>query len=151
MAVEKGIKHVMIDSMVKCGVDSERNEPQKNFISKLQDIAKEHKIHIHLVHHTRKTQNETDIQDKYSVKGAGEIVDLTDNLIIVQRNKKKEFELMNNKSLDTIEYHEANPDCFLTVSKQRHGDFEGRFAFWFDKDSTQWCEFPDKRKMVFVK
>lgn len=145
MAVEKGIKHIMIDSMVKCGVSSEKNEPQKQFLSKVQDIAKEHKVHIHIVHHTRKTEKETDIPDKYSVKGAGELVDLTDNLILVYRNRLKEKKKRENGDCD-----EGEPDCFLQVSKQRHGDWEGAWGFWFEPKSTQWCETPDRRKHTYV-
>jgi twinkle protein len=142
MAKEQNIKHVMIDSLVKCGVNSEKNEPQKAFISKIQDIAKEHKIHIHIVHHTRKGQHETDRPDKYSVKGAGEIVDLTDNLILVSRDKKKENEIQKliMKNEDTSFLKAEKPDCYLSISKQRHGDFEGVFGFWFDSESTQWLE-----------
>lgn len=135
MAVEKGIKHVFIDSLVKCGVNSEKNEPQKQFLNKIQDIAKEHKIHIHVIHHTRKTQHETDIPDKYSVKGAGELIDLTDNLILVYRNKIKEKKIKEKKGFD-----ENEPDCFLDISKQRHGEWEGRFGFWWHEATTQWID-----------
>lgn len=145
MAVEKGIKHIMIDSLVKCGVNSEKNEPQKMFLNKIQDIAKEHKIHIHVVHHTRKTQHETDMPDKYSVKGAGELVDLTDNLILVYRNKLKEKKRKENQPFD-----EGEPDCYLDISKQRHGDFEGRFGFWWESNSTQWLDNPNGRKHIYV-
>ena len=135
MAAEKGIKHIMIDSLVKCGVNSEKNEPQKQFLNKVQEIAKEHKIHIHIVHHTRKTADETENPDKYSVKGAGELVDLTDNLILVYRNRKKEKKIKEGK-----EFEEDEPDCFLDVSKQRHGEWEGRFAFWWDPKTSQWLD-----------
>lgn len=146
MAKEKGIKHVMIDSLVKCNVNSEKNEPQKQFLSKLQDIAKEHKIHIHVVHHTRKGQNETDRPDKYSVKGAGELVDLTDNLLLVYRNKTKEKKASMGEVVD-----KEDPDCFITVSKQRHGDFEGSFKFWWHEDSTQWLDNPNNQKHIYVR
>ena len=135
MAVEKGIKHIMIDSLVKCGVNSEQNEPQKYFLNKIQEIAKEHKIHIHIVHHTRKTAHETDTPDKYSVKGAGELIDLTDNLILVYRNRVKEKKLKENKEVE-----EGFPDCYLDISKQRHGEWEGLFSFWWDDKSTQWID-----------
>lgn len=135
MAVEKGIKHIMIDSLVKCGVNSEQNEPQKYFLNKIQEIAKEHKIHIHIVHHTRKAAHETDIPDKYSVKGAGELIDLTDNLILVYRNRVKEKKIKENKEIE-----EGIPDCYLDISKQRHGEWEGLFSFWWDDKSTQWID-----------
>ena len=145
MAKEKGIKHIMIDSLVKCGVNSEKNEPQKQFLNKIQEIAKEHNIHIHLVHHTRKTASDTDRVDKNSVKGAGELVDLTDNLILVSRNRSKE-----QKKKDNADYDEESPDCFLNIAKQRHGDDEPLFSFWWDEKSTQWCDSSDLRIHRYV-
>lgn len=135
MAVEKNIKHVFIDSLVKCGVNSEKNEPQKQFLNKIQAIAKEHNIHIHIVHHTRKTQHETDVPDKYSVKGAGELIDLTDNLILVYRNKYKE-----KQKKEKIEVDEETPDSYLDIAKQRHGEWEGLFGFWWHEQTTQWID-----------
>ena len=132
----------MIDSLVKCGVSMEKNEPQKTFMSKLQDIAKEHKIHIHVVMHTRKSEKESDVPDKYSVKGAGELVDLTDNLLIVYRNKKKEFEAQKPEHEQKKELIEQ-PDCFIRVAKQRHGSFEKSFGFWWNEKREQWREKPN--------
>ena len=145
MAVEKNIKHIMIDSLMKCGVDSRENELQKRFISKLQDIAKEHDIHIHLVHHMRKKESETSVPDKTDVKGAGELVDLTDNLLIVYRNKIKELKVMNNEPFD-----DETPDCFVWVNKQRNYEWEGKFAFWFHRESLQWCEFSNRKRHNYV-
>jgi twinkle protein len=131
-AEELGIDHIMIDSLVKCGVKME-NENQRDFVDALAWAAKEHKIHIHLVHHIRKAADEKALPDKYSVKGAGEIVDLTDNLLIIMRNKAKEAKIRMMQ-----EYDHSEPDGYIRVAKQRHGEFEGLFAFWFDARSQQW-------------
>lgn len=139
-AEELGVDHVMIDSLVKCGVDSEHNEPQNRFVDALAWAAKEHKIHIHLVHHVRKAADEKTVPDKYSVKGSGGIVDLADNLLIVARNKAKETKIRIKEAnpLSDVDFDPQEPDCFIRVAKQRHGEWEGLFSFWFDKGSQQW-------------
>ena len=143
-AEELGVDHVMIDSLVKCGVDSEHNEPQNKFVDALAWAAKEHNIHIHLVHHIRKAADERIIPDKFSVKGAGEIVDLADNLLIIARNQVKEAKIRAMQEVDASE-----PDGFIRVAKQRHGEWEGLFNFWFDARSQQWIPEYGKPAMPF--
>lgn len=134
-AAEKlGIKHIMIDSLMKCVAGDDDYNGQKQFVDALCWIARKYNIHIHLVHHTRKSASETDIPDKHSVKGAGAIVDLVDNLVIVHRNTLKEKWLRENDQ----RYEEEAPDCYLRVAKQRHGDWDGIFYFWFHPESQQW-------------
>jgi len=145
MAVELNIKHVFIDSLVKCGINSQENEPQKIFLSRLQDLAKEHQVHIHLVHHIRKSASANDVPDKFSVKGAGELVDLADNLIIVHRNRelqnKKNYALQNNNMINGLQFKDIQkPDSKLILDKQRHFDFEGIFNFWWHAESQQWID-----------
>ena len=132
---EQGVEHVMIDSLVKCGVNSEKNEPQKDFLNKLQAIAKEHKIHIHLVHHVRKGANDTDTPDKNSIKGAGELADLADNILMITRNQKKAKAIR-----EKLPFDEDAPDSFIDVLKQRHGEWEGRFCFWWCEKTMQWID-----------
>ena len=53
----------MIDSLVKCGVGVDDYNAQKKFVDALCWAAKQHKVHIHLVNHIRKGNNETEIPD----------------------------------------------------------------------------------------
>ena len=130
-----GIKHIIIDSMVKVVPNVEDRAAQSAFVDRLCWAAKQYKIHIHLVVHTRKGASETDQPDKYSVKGAGEIVDLADNLILVSRNIGKEKKVRENRAESAdIE----SPDCFLRVAKHRHGEWEGTWGFWWHEESQQW-------------
>jgi len=132
-AKERGVKHFMIDSLVKCGLGTDDFNGQKNFVDQLANVAKEHKIHVHLVVHIRKGQSETDVPDKFDIKGAGEITDLADNVLIVSRNLRKEKLRRENKEFD-----EESPDSFIRVAKQRHGEWEGNFGFWWHEKSQQW-------------
>lgn len=132
-SVEHDCGHLMIDSLVKLGYGDDYNR-QVAFIDTIQQLAKEHRIHVHLVHHMRKGSDETQAPDKYSVKGAGEIVDLADNLLIVHRNLRKEKLRRTNDAA----FNAEEPDGFIRVAKQRHGEWEGLFSFWFHADSQQW-------------
>ena len=133
-----GANHVMIDSLVKCGVAD--HDGQKVFVDALAWSAKEHKIHIHLVHHVRKPADDQHMPGKSDIKGAGEITDLADNVLIIGRNLVKEAQLREKQNfpLRDVKYNAADPDCYIRVVKQRHGEWEGHFNFWFDKTSQQW-------------
>lgn len=133
-ATELGAKHIIIDSLMKCVKGTDDYNSQKNFVDALCWSAKRHDIHIHLVHHIRKSANETDEPDKYSIKGAGEITDLADNVILVYRNLLKER--LRDQGSD--KYKDEDVDCALRVVKQRHGEYEGRFGFAWHPDSQQW-------------
>lgn len=140
-----GIDHIIIDSLMKCGLGNDDYNGQKSFVDKLCWAAKNTGIHVHLVHHMRKGGKELEEPDKFDVRGAGEIVDLVDNLFIVHRNKSKEERLAQGK-----EVGEEEPDCTLKIAKQRHGEWEGKFKFWFHKESMQYVPQPKDRPMFYA-
>ncbi|MEN8171396.1 MAG: AAA family ATPase [Chloroflexota bacterium] len=135
---ELNIDHIIIDSLMKCGIPNKDTEKMQLFIDRLMWVAKTHGGHIHLVHHVRKGENEDNIPNKFDVKGAGEITDMVDNVCLVWKNKKKERMVENG---DTVE--KMIPDGLVIVEKQRHGEWEGRINLWFDKPSNQFKGSPD--------
>ncbi len=139
-AQELGISHIMIDSMMKCGISPEDYPRQKEFVDRLCWCAKSEDIHIHLVHHIRKGNSESERPDKFDIKGAGEITDLVDNVFIVHRNKAKERNAEKESPDPKIR---KQSDQTLRIAKQRHGEWEGTFGFWFHKSSTQFVSSPD--------
>lgn len=141
-AKELGIDHIMIDSLVKCGIGTDDYNGQKRFVDKLTAIAKEHNVHIHLVVHMRKGHRETDVPDKFDVKGAGEITDLADNVLIIARNQSKEEQrrLKRIKGEELSVEDDKTPDAFIRIAKQRHGEYEGLMGFWWHEDSQQWVD-----------
>lgn len=128
-AVTMNIKHIVIDSLIKCGIAKKDMEKQSQFVDHLCWIAKTKKIHIHLVHHIRKGESEYKLPDKFDIRGASEIIDLVDNIFIIHRNKRKE-----EKNSDD----ETEADCFLKIAKQRHFSWEGIFNLWFNKENGQY-------------
>jgi twinkle protein len=144
------VNHVFIDSLVKCGLGVDDYNKQKNFVSELSELAKEYKIHIHLVVHMRKGRDETELPDKFDIKGAGEITDLADNVLIVARNTRKQIALQDI-DLTEVEADEwANqPDGTIRIAKNRHGEFDGKFNFWYDPASQQWLESKNQKPYVY--
>lgn len=125
--------HVVVDSLMKCGMAPDDYGAQKSFVDGLCGIALETGMHIHLVAHARKGDKETDRLDKFDLKGSSEIADQVDNLLIVSRNKRKEAD-KDGKLMD-------EPDAFLSVVKQRHGDWEGTAGLWYDHPSQSYLPF----------
>ncbi len=135
---QMGMNHIMIDSLVKCGIAPDDYNKQKYFVDRLCWIAKTNKVHIHLVHHVRKGDKEGKTPDKFDIKGAGEITDLVDNVFIVHRNKDKERKAEAKKPIEELE-----PDTVIAVAKQRHGGWEGTIPLYFHKASQQFMSAPN--------
>lgn len=146
-AADMGIQHIVIDSLMKCGINSDDYNLQKTFLDQLCAVAKDGNTHIHMVAHARKGETEHRSIDKMSVKGASEITDMADNVFTIWRNKKKEEESSKtNQDADTLKM----PDVLLTCEKQRHGEWEGRIALWFHKDSMQYVAKDGARPIDFM-
>ena len=152
MAKDLGCKHILIDSLTKCGLPYGERGAEKNFIDALCATAKAFQIHIHLVAHVRKPTNKASeyIPDKYDVRGAGELTDLVHNVIIHWSDKKKakiKKKLDAGRRLDQREtdYLMDNPDQRMIVEKQRNGAYEGTIALEFHQS----LQFNEGRLLPF--
>lgn len=123
-----GIQQFVIDSLMKCVKGEDDYNAQKDFVNELCAFAQAHGVHVHIVHHVKKGESEHKAPGKFDVKGSGAITDQVDNVFIVWRNKKAEAE--NN----------GEATCVVACEKQRNGEFEGKFLFWFDLESNQFLE-----------
>ena len=131
-AHELGIKHIIIDSLTKCGVGRDDYTKQAEFVDRLQWCAKTWDIHIHLVCHMRKS----DSRGKNDIRGAAEITDLADNVFILTRNHTKEEEALkqaHGKSFNEKILTQA--DAYLKIAKNRENGFEPNFSLWFHQNS----------------
>jgi twinkle protein len=127
------VKHVFVDSLMKCVRGSDDYTGQKVFVGDLCTLALAYDLHVHLVAHARKGQHEGDALDKFDIRGAGEIADQVDNVVMIQRNKRKEAARERGDADDS-------PDAFMNICKQRHGNFEGVMGFWYDGSSGTYSE-----------
>ena len=131
MAKDLGCKHILIDSLTKCGLPYGERGAEKDFIDALCATAKAFHIHIHLVCHVRKPSNHGQeyIPCKFDVRGAGELTDLVHNVIIHWNDKKKaKIKLkqsggvrLNEKETEYL----MRPDQRMIIEKQRNGAVEG--------------------------
>lgn len=136
-AEQLGITQFVIDSLMKVVANEDDYNGQKRFIDRLCAAARELNVHIHLVHHSRKRDDEKTRPGKQDSKGSGAIVDQTDNFVVVFCPPKKEGEL-------------DKPDVLLYVDKQRHGDYEGVCPLWFDDRSLQFREGSSVPRKLWV-
>ncbi len=127
-AVDKyNVNHVVIDSLMKCGIPNDDYTRQKNFVDKLQSIAHTTGVHVHLVAHARKDQDDGKPPRLHDVKGASEIADMAENVVVVWRNKAKEKDTESKKSLQEA------PDALFVVEAQRNADgWIGTVPLWFN-------------------
>ena len=134
-AMELGIKHIFIDSLMKCVKGEDDFNGQKNFVDELTALARDHLVHIHLVHHIRKLVNEEQQPNKNDLKGSGSISDQVDNVFLMWRNKKKENMRSRGEQVD-----EGQPDAYLMCEKQRNGEAQEWYGLWYHSASQQFVE-----------
>lgn len=142
------VEHFIIDSLMKLDVDSEDFDAQRQALNQLHSFAMEHNVHVHLVCHARKGQDESKAPGKLDVKGSGDIINQADNIISVWRNKKKE------KEFSAGNLSEANrfkvPDCICYVEKNRETGEEGEIALWFNKKRNRYIPMTDAGEPVEI-
>lgn len=140
-AIQLGCHHVVIDSLLKCGLAEDDYNGQKQFIDNLASLARDTNTHVHVVVHARKG-DESKPATKFDVRGSGAITDLADNVFVVWRNKRKELESRKpNPDPKVME----RSDALLICDKQRHGESEGTYGLWFHHASQQFTERQGQR------
>ncbi len=130
---ELGVKHFVIDSLMKCGIGEDDYNGQKRFVDELATISKDTGAHIHLVAHAKKPESgkETAPSTKYGVSGTANITNLADNVIVVfaQKDETKDYDILMN------------------VEKQRNGESEPHYVLHFDPKSLQFKSFSSATKL----
>lgn len=134
-AEELGIGHFFIDNLAKCVASEKESDDQKEFIEVITTLAQDLNMHLHVVHHIRKGENEDDVPDKWSVKGTTALTDLVDNVLMFWANKRKRHE-----ADEGITDRAAEPDAMLICEKQRNGPFNGKWKLWQHRQSLQYIE-----------
>ena len=143
-AMELNVQHIFIDSLMKCVRNEDDFNGQKNFIDELTALARDHNVHVHLVHHIRKQASDEVTPNKNDLKGSGSISDQVDNVFLVWRNKKKENQRNRGEQID-----ESQGDTFLMNEKQRNGEAQEWYQLWYHAASQQFVESAGSRPMDF--
>lgn len=130
---EHAVTHILVDSLMKCGIAPDDYQRQKKLVDDLQSIAHQRDVHVHLVAHARKCENDDKPARLHDVKGASELCDMAENVCSVWKNKRKLEARPSSQSK-----HEDEPDALLIIDSQRNGDgWTGSIALWFDQRSFQ--------------
>lgn len=135
-----GVTHVVIDSLMMIEDVPEEGrgalEAQRQFMNKLAAFAKTYRVHVHLVAHPRKAEDERKAPGKQDVSGSGKITSLADNHFSVWSRP--------------LEEGDTGPDSKLELNKQRNGDTQHRELWlWFDVASHQHCPTSHRRVRQF--
>jgi twinkle protein len=149
-----GVTQIVIDSLLKCGFEEDDYNGQKQFVDKLCDFTVETQCHVHLVSHARKMEDELKLPGKMDVRGGSALTDLPDNVIAVWRNKMKEQKIDEARRINPVADIPAELshsfDAVIQVHKQRHHDWEGKLALWFDRSSHVYADKQGARAMPYV-
>jgi twinkle protein len=155
-----GIKQFVVDSLMKCGIAEDDYKGQKAFVERLCDFAARTGVHVYLIAHPRKGDDESRPVGKLDVKGTGAISDLAFNSFVIWRNKAKETILKscgNGEDVElprgkTIEDIRKEPDTVLLIDKSRNVEgAEGKYFLWFDGPSLRYIEKQGIRPQPYFK
>jgi len=140
-----GINHFIVDSLAKCGFAEDDYKNQKQFVDELMEFAGEFNVHVHLVVHIRKKEDENKVPGKMDIKGTGAITDMVDNVFITWRNKPKEKAQKNGDKT-----HDGKYDTLFCCEKQRETGEEPAYALWFHGPSCQFLEYQDEEPKQYI-
>ena len=105
---QHGIEFILVDSLMTIGgIANDDYTGQKQVVCEIADACRDIDCHIMLVAHARKSMSIRDKIDRFSIRGAGELADRVDNVILMGRYYEDE---------------EDAPDAWVAISKARHWD-----------------------------
>lgn len=128
--------HIVIDSLMKCGLAPDDYPGQKRLVDAIQTVAHQNDVHIHLVAHARKGASDDKPAKLHDIKGASEIADLAENVVSVWRNKPKEQAV----SMGAMDQGES-PDALFVVEAQRNcGGWVGTTQLFYERSAMIYFE-----------
>lgn len=139
-ASELKITQFFVDSLMKCGIAKDDYNSQIAFVDALSALAKDTCLHIHLITHTRKGETTARSQENQDVRGASEITDLADNVMMLSRNLAKEQE---REEVEPDRSVMLEPDAKLVCSKNRYGEWQGLLKLWYHPNAMSFLDSPE--------
>ena len=108
-AIDKyGVSFILVDSLMTIGgIANDDYTGQKQVVCEIADASRDLDCHILLVAHARKSMSIRDKIDRFSIRGAGELADRVDNVLLMGRY---------------YDESEDAPDAWISISKARHWD-----------------------------
>ena len=157
-----GIHHFVLDSLMRLqDVPGSDFDAQKGLMNRLNDFAKRHRVHVHLVAHSRKPDarhpKEKHWPGELDISGSSDIPNGAWNVICMWRNEDKQnnseiiWQELRRRGLSTDERETLQAslakiaqknDAMFIVQKQRTaGEFPLHRQLWFDHGSNGSWQF----------
>lgn len=145
---ERGCGHVFLDNLMMLTSASSSDglyQAQKKIVEDLKSMADQTGAHVHLVAHLRKNRDslqEDTLPTRYDISGSADISNLADNVVLINRNFKKE-----KAALDMgcrTEQWDQKADTVLFLDKQRKSGRMAQQKLWYEKVSGQFCISPER-------
>jgi twinkle protein len=148
-----GINHFVLDSLMKLqDVPATDFDAQKGVMNRLNDFAKRHRVHVHLVAHSKKPDSrhpkEKNWPGELDISGSSDIPNGAWNVICMWRNENKQndSEFTRNKMRKTglsqddrmqlraslTEIAMKNDAMFIVQKQRTTGEFPLHRQLWFD-------------------
>jgi len=132
-AIELGAKHFIFDNVTKVlDPSNDAASMQWKFINACHTLARQTKMHIHLVMHSNKTGRGGEVPTMNDIRGSSTSSDLADQICMAWRNRLKED--VNDGSVKISEKERDEllkaPDNLLCVEKAKFGGREGKIGLW---------------------
>ncbi len=103
-----GTRMILVDSLMTIGgIANDDYTKQKQVVCEIADFCRDWDCHVILVAHARKSMSIKDRIDRFSIRGAGELADRVDNVLLMSR---------------TYSDDQEDPDVWFSISKARHWD-----------------------------
>ena len=138
-----GIKRIVLDSLLRVGINEDDYDGQKNFVQELIIFAAKHHVHIHLVAHSRKQDDESKPPGKFDVRGAAAITDNTNNGFTFWRNKQREHDIQLARSTSAngtvTEEITKKPAAKIICWKSRKLGDEPSLLLSYNSAAKQFC------------
>ncbi|MBX9587885.1 MAG: toprim domain-containing protein [Hyphomonadaceae bacterium] len=130
-----GCDQLVIDSLMRLGIESDDYVGQEKAVFEMVDWTVAHRVHLHLVAHSRKSGGAAKggVPEAEDVKGAMEIGANAFNILTIWRNRPLEKKIADAPTDEEKAKLAERPGVVLNVAKQRNGDFEGVVGLWFDQ------------------
>jgi twinkle protein len=140
-----GMKHIVIDSLMKLDVASDDFDKQRQVLNKLVNFSRSSGCHIHLVCHPKKTDDEGKKPGKMDIKGSSDIFNQADNILAVWRNRAKE-EDQAQRSDGSKDFR--NPDTICYLEKDREFGLYGNCHLFFNPSRRRFLRLGPSGKPI---
>lgn len=134
-AYELNAQHFVFDNVTKVlDPSNDGATVQWRFINEAHSIARQTKMHVHLVMHSRKEGRDGGVPSMNDIRGSSTASDLADQIVMTWRNRQKEDLQDGTIDLDDNDRNKVlkQPDVVLAVEKAKFGGREGKIGLWRD-------------------